>query len=908
MDLVASEKATAVASRSGAWTDEATWKQGRVPSHDARVWIPAGHEVTLAEQVDDRSFDWIRIDGALKFLPDRDTRLRVGTLVVGEPGRLEMGTPERPIREDRSAELIFADRGPRDRGEDPKDIGRGLVCHGALAVHGSPRSAHAIAEHALVAGLSRLSFAEPPAHWRPGDRLVFPGSDLQADRDELREITAVSSDGRTIELDRPLEADHPAPAGSHVPVGNLTRNVVFRSENAAELDRRGHFMVMHTHHPVTIDGAAFIDLGRTDTRRAHTIPDVDHEGRVVPGSDANTQGRYALHFHMRSGASRDRPPHVVRNSAIVGSPKHGLVNHGGYVVADGNVGYAIDGSHFFSENGTEIGRFANNLAVRSLGSGDTISSREGTHDFGHQGHGFWAQSAGVTMEGNFAFGHADAAFAIFTRTIEEAGRWVRFPRELVEDPAVHAGRDHFNPGDLPFRFVGNVGAASNSGLEVWYNKVYAPHDVYSEVEDSTFWALREHGLFVPYARKLVLRNVRVLGDVASPVGIGIRVNDMTDTLRIEGVRIEGFHVGIEAPPRGDNRIADSDLNNTIDVWVASPNRNGRRLELVDNRHGVLAPDALSRSRHASAGSRLERGLRAVGLLPVPEQARVWIAAPRIPLNGDVSVLFSPDTVIETRGDETQQIYSLAQQGDALPFRETGHPGFDCRTVAEIHEEFGLAVGGALAPETAQRVAGVHGLVGPVGGGTTAEPRSPRTTPGPYGATFSVLAPEPGREEWLIQPAAGPEARQVVMAFHDSVPPVFHPNDTMRFEIHPDDVKHGYRVDGLLHDQVGAMTAKTAFSHDFRNLHADSDGFVRIPIVFEDDAGNQGRQTIEIRVTETAQRRGANTTYFLQQEHCPGCGEPSMAERLRSLTDRVRSWWPQSDTCTELRASGPVATS
>ena len=85
--------------------------------------------------------------------------------------------------------------------------------------------------------------------------------------------------------------------------------------------------------------------------------------RLVPGTDANSIGRYAVHFHIRWGATYKQQPFIVRNSAIVGSPKLGVVNHGGYGLVDDNVAYRVRGSQFFTENGSEIGRFKGNLAV-----------------------------------------------------------------------------------------------------------------------------------------------------------------------------------------------------------------------------------------------------------------------------------------------------------------------------------------------------------------------------------------------------------------------------------------------------------------------------------------------------------------------------------------------------------------
>ena len=92
------------------------------------------------------------------------------------------------------------------------------------------------------------------------------------------------------------------------------------------------------------------------------MPVVDEGGALVEGTDANTQGRYAVHFHLRSGARADVAPNVFRNSVIVDSPKHGLVNHGGNVLAEGNVTFRVDGSHFFAENGSEIGALCSALA------------------------------------------------------------------------------------------------------------------------------------------------------------------------------------------------------------------------------------------------------------------------------------------------------------------------------------------------------------------------------------------------------------------------------------------------------------------------------------------------------------------------------------------------------------------
>ena len=72
------------------------------------------------------------------------------------------------------------------------------------------------------------------------------------------------------------------------------------------------------------------------------------------------------------------------------------------------VGFKIRGSHFFTENGSEIGRFKGNLAVRSNGTGFDSGDDDGMPipakyaykhplNIGHGGHGFWLQGGGVDV-------------------------------------------------------------------------------------------------------------------------------------------------------------------------------------------------------------------------------------------------------------------------------------------------------------------------------------------------------------------------------------------------------------------------------------------------------------------------------------------------------------------------------
>ena len=58
------------------------------------------------------SLEWLRVNGELRFATDRDTELRVDTLVTAPGSRLEIGTVEQPVPSNVRAQIVFADLGP----------------------------------------------------------------------------------------------------------------------------------------------------------------------------------------------------------------------------------------------------------------------------------------------------------------------------------------------------------------------------------------------------------------------------------------------------------------------------------------------------------------------------------------------------------------------------------------------------------------------------------------------------------------------------------------------------------------------------------------------------------------------------------------------------------------------------
>jgi hypothetical protein len=687
MALVPDSAATVVAARSGGWGDPATWSTGAVPRTGDRVVIPEGKVVTVDGLYDRYRIDRLRVDGTLRFDPTVDTSLKAVTTVASKRGTVEVGTAEAPVRPDRVASFVIGDRGERDaaqRARDPSDLTGSFIAMGVVRIFGAPKVSHATPQDLPRPGDGQVTFRDAPAGWRVGDRLLFAGLTLGRNDDEVRVITAISADGRTCTLDQPLASNHGGIYGfpGAAPVGNLTRNVVFRSEEAADGTRRGHIMFMHT-LDVRIDSAEFHELGRTDARRKFTFPTVDERGKPVAGSDNNTIGRYAIHFHYRAGATLDMTPAFVHASAVEGSPKNGIVNHGGHVRIEDNVTHRVNGSHIFMENGSEIGTVRGNMCVRSNGSGDPGFRADvppgKPFDFGHGGHGVWSQSGGVVITGNFASGHSAAAYELFffgqpDVSVPGQSNAVFLTRNL-RDPSIAGGQPWVNPQTVPVYFARNVGIASAIGLVTWDLNLDASLRQGRNLIERCLFVLNGQGWRNDYSRQVTVRDTHFIGTdpnaFGNPAfhGLGIGGNLETANIELENVTIDGYASGYNAPEHGVNTIRGGYINGIGKVDVAPP-WGGGQLIIDGVTWGTLKGEKPYKIR-------LKNEFQSDN----PKVFPLYFQPFRLVYNG-------------------RHVYYDGQGADVVPFPTSGvdfGPEFVGKTNRQLWKQYRLAIGGRIAP-------------------------------------------------------------------------------------------------------------------------------------------------------------------------------------------------------------------
>src|SRR6202163_4357092 len=341
---------TVTSAASGAWSDAATWSTKKMPGTDDRVSIGAGHSVVydVSSAV---KIGCIDLHGQLSFATSASTLLKTNNLMVEDDGYLEIGSVAQPIAANVTAEIVIADQ-KIDRTLDPAELGAGIESLGKISMHGAVKEpTFARLEAEPLAGQTSLTLEQPVASWKAGDHIVIPdtrqlrdnqrGENYQPQHEKL-EIAAV--DGNRITLTKPLKFDHKgARTGDDklefLPhIGNVTRNVVVRSENPA--GTRGH-MIFMSRSGIDLRYVEVREMGRT-TLGVLDNTEFDDNGKPKK-LGTNQIGRYAIHFHHDFGP-KQTPANgyqfTLVGNAVDSAPKWGVTVHNShYGLVQDNVVY-----------------------------------------------------------------------------------------------------------------------------------------------------------------------------------------------------------------------------------------------------------------------------------------------------------------------------------------------------------------------------------------------------------------------------------------------------------------------------------------------------------------------------------------------------------------------------------------
>ncbi|MEO8135012.1 MAG: G8 domain-containing protein [Betaproteobacteria bacterium] len=614
--------------QSGSWSNLATWG-GSLPTANHVARVGQAHTVTI----DDTSAAayTVAVDGKLAFNPSVNTRLKVTNLEVmagadgmGTPGVMEVGTTAIPIAPNVLAEIVIADSPLGGSVPDPEQFGTGIIVFGKLSMHGSVKTPTflrlATEAHA---GNTTLTLSAPVSGWNPGDRFVLPdtrhikesevtgGGWLNAvNQWEERTVQSISADGRTLTLNSALQYDHLGARDLNgvldfLPhVGNLTRNVVVRSENPS--GTRGHMLGIHL-AAVDIRYAQFKDMGRTTYQ---------------PLNDTtNHIGRYAIHAHHLSGPLPTPANgyqftllgNVVDGGSAETKFKWGITVHGShYGLIQDNVVYNYNGASVATEDGSEsFNVFDHNFALRGIGEpSDSVS--EARMAMGTEGVGFWFRGPNNYVRNNVA--------ANFQNATTEAAYGFVFQFRYLGDIAVpkFKGADTImatgqsttmNGNNMPLRQFENNEAygAMQGGFTYWWISSQDPQPyanaAVSLVKDLKLWHIYNKTVYAYPGQKVTFDGLKIRGNFSSAsrcCGNGVYFADYSSKgIVIRNSDIQGMQDGVTAPmsgqgPEANLTIQNSYLRNWFNVDVPTPGSvNGcwmdNKLVVINNTRFDAAP-------------------------------------------------------------------------------------------------------------------------------------------------------------------------------------------------------------------------------------------------------------------------------------------------------------------------------
>jgi G8 domain len=587
-DFCAQPTATTIGG--GAWSNPAIWSGGRVPGTSDRVVVSAEHTIVYDLSSDAR-LTCVEVRGHLRFATNANTRINTANLTVMDEGFLEVGSAITPIAENATAEIIVADQ-KIDRQRDPAELGAGIESLGKITMHGATKSPTFVrlAEEPL-AGQSMLIVEQNVSGWRAGDRVVIPdtrqlregerGSYYKA-QDEKLEIASVA--GNQIALKTPLKYDHKGARNAEnklefLPhIGNLSRNVIVRSENPA--GTRGH-MIFMSRADIDLRFVEVREMGRT---RMGVLDNTEFNDQgQVRKLGTNQIGRYAIHFHHYFGPRQtpaDGYQFTLIGNAVDGAPKWGVTVHNThYGLVQDNVVYNTHGAGIVTEDGTEsFNVFDHNFAMRSEGSGD-FAPRSGYSgagpDPGGEGGGFWFRGPNNYIKNNVAANVDVFGFQLAAGSLDT----VRIPAFKGADMANDRETIPIDTTDSKvLEFTNNEAyGAIQTGVAFGWN---------GEIRNFRAWNPSIHGVTATPTDKLTIDTVTVRGDKsilsdAEERPTGVWVGDyVSKTIAIRNADVQGMRAGVASPffhsqrsglGRGDGSVAieNSYFRDYVGVVVAT---------------------------------------------------------------------------------------------------------------------------------------------------------------------------------------------------------------------------------------------------------------------------------------------------------------------------------------------------
>lgn len=366
------------------WSDPATWA-GVLPRARDVVRVPAGCTLLVDQNIEVAALE---VMGTLLFAP-RHMTVRAKGILVGGPGILRAGDAEHPF----THRLVFTLSGFADR-ELVDGLGTkflAAVHGGSIELFGRRRPGWVALGDTVAPGAVVLRMSEP-VDWSPGDRIGIASGGVDLPVVEERGVFSVTTDGRTVTLDSPVQLKHlghtarvrGARSTSVTKVVLLSRSIVIEGDMRSTRGGYGAHVMVAGHAP----GAQ-----GTDPAGGSRGCFVGVEFRRV--GQWNYPGRYPVHWFQnrdpRGSLLADCVIHQIFQGGVVATGTRGLRLHGNVVYKPLGHGFIVD------QSDDSAAVVTTNLVVRPRPARFADPSMRAIHD--RQPRGVWLAEAAPAAQG-----------------------------------------------------------------------------------------------------------------------------------------------------------------------------------------------------------------------------------------------------------------------------------------------------------------------------------------------------------------------------------------------------------------------------------------------------------------------------------------------------------------------------
>lgn len=439
-------------------------------------------------------------------------------------------------------------------GWDPEQLSLGIVVMGELEIIGQEKTNMIKLGADALINQSLVELSSLPTGWEIGDSLVITrggNSGALANGEDLVAIQSIT--GTTITCTGNLTKNHEGRAQDnlHCYVGNLSRNIRFRSTVSSVIHQRGHLMAMHNPTNIQIKNAAFVDMGRTDkskllndflwanwvepkvfNSKISALGQECSELQQAPVADiTNTRGRYSIHLHRTGAYNGANIVHVTGN-VVWGNPGWGITHHDSHADVSDNVVYDVTGAGIVSESGSETGFWDNNLVV-DVKAGHTTSPYPAAlfyDDYLFSGQGLGMKGRAVVCRGNVIANVKQGVGVMnmnpvvnhLDRVDPEALANVR-PNYLFDQfPLCSGGYSKEGNGVMPVEVAlileNTTVIGSNQGLRSIERDMGVNHESRSVFDGFIAWGINQ-GLSITYQADYSFKDVFISGKNSNSIGM-----------------------------------------------------------------------------------------------------------------------------------------------------------------------------------------------------------------------------------------------------------------------------------------------------------------------------------------------------------------------------------------------------